>query len=360
MTFTGTIRFLVGAGLVAAGGQLAAPLAGRLAAAMRSPPATRVDAAAGSVAAVPGGLAVAPSPAAADVSPAIDSWSGLPAGSTSDSAGGLQFDRCPPPPPAPLPPVPREFEQAGPGLGAAYRSTLRVPPPDLLDAEGPPPTRSWAMPVAAAAAEAPVHGLARPAADLTVPATYRIQDGDDLSGIAGRFYGHPSAAAAIWSANRDTISDPDLLPIGAELRLPPSWAVRGHGRSSSGAIEPAAYVRPASSPSAGGAVPAAATGPWLPIELARPTSPTVAPAALPALVPSPPPPLPPSLPPAAAAMSVRVGPGETLPTLARRLYGDAGMAGQIFAVNRDRLRSPDLVVPGMELRLPQALSGRQP
>jgi len=28
------------------------------------------------------------------------------------------------------------------------------------------------------------------------------------------------------------------------------------------------------------------------------------------------------------------------------------MAAEIFAANRDRLRSPDLLVPGMELRLP--------
>jgi nucleoid-associated protein YgaU len=47
-----------------------------------------------------------------------------------------------------------------------------------------------------------------------------------------------------------------------------------------------------------------------------------------------------------------VGPGETLATLAGRIYGDPAMAERIWDANRDRLRSPVLVVPGMELRLP--------
>jgi nucleoid-associated protein YgaU len=50
--------------------------------------------------------------------------------------------------------------------------------------------------------------------------------------------------------------------------------------------------------------------------------------------------------------SVRVGPGDTLASLAERFYGDRSMAAQIWDVNRDRLRSPELVVIGMELRLP--------
>jgi nucleoid-associated protein YgaU len=47
-----------------------------------------------------------------------------------------------------------------------------------------------------------------------------------------------------------------------------------------------------------------------------------------------------------------VGPGDTLAALAERFYGDRSMAERIWDVNRDRLRSPELVVIGMELRLP--------
>ncbi len=347
MTFTGTRRLVVGAGLVAAGGQLAAPLAGKLLAALRSPAATAVETPAVPAAAVPAGLPVAAASASpgADVPLAGDPWSGLPAGVPSDSAGGLQLDRCPPPPPAPLPPVPPEFEQAGPPLGGAYRSTLRVPPPDLLDAEGPPPARSWATPVAVTT-ELVVPVAARPVADVTVPATYRIQDGDDLNAIAGRFYGHPAAAAAIWSANRNVIPNPELLPIGAELQLPPPWAVRGRGAS--GAIEPAAYARPIATPVPAGTGRPTGVGPRLPtvpVQSVEPPAPPVRAAATP-------------LPP--AVVSVRLGPGESLTTLARRLYGDEGMAGQIYAMNRDRLRSPELAVAGMELRLPRPVTVPQP
>lgn len=50
--------------------------------------------------------------------------------------------------------------------------------------------------------------------------------------------------------------------------------------------------------------------------------------------------------------SIRVGPGESLESLAVRVYGDRAMAPSLWQANRDRLRSPDLLVPGMELRIP--------
>jgi len=50
--------------------------------------------------------------------------------------------------------------------------------------------------------------------------------------------------------------------------------------------------------------------------------------------------------------AVRVAAGETLDTIAVRFYGDRAMAQRIWLANRDRLRSPDLLVPGMELTLP--------
>ena len=47
-----------------------------------------------------------------------------------------------------------------------------------------------------------------------------------------------------------------------------------------------------------------------------------------------------------------MAPGETLASLAERLYGTPAAAARIWEANRDRLRSPDLLVAGMELRLP--------
>jgi nucleoid-associated protein YgaU len=49
---------------------------------------------------------------------------------------------------------------------------------------------------------------------------------------------------------------------------------------------------------------------------------------------------------------VRLAPGETLESLAVRFYGDRSAVNRIWEANRDRLRSPELAVAGMELRLP--------
>ena len=226
-----------------------------------------------------------------------------------------------------LPPIGAEFGLPGPEVAAAYRSTLDVPPPPLLDAHGPPPLAvGWS-----ANDVAPPNVPVMP--DAVVPQAYVIRDGDDLTGIATRFYGQPAAATAIWMANRDAVPDPNVLPIGTVLRLPPAWSVFASRGGDSRAIEPQA---------AGGHAPMAAQSQPTPVTAARPVG-WLGAGAGPA--------------PAAAAPqqrpgAIRVAPGETLATLARRFYGDERMASRIWEANRDRLRSPELVVAGMELRLP--------
>lgn len=363
MPVTRTLRFLIGAALVAGGIQLAGPLALKLAAAGRS---AADEAVSGRSAVAPQALtdagtaphapaapqAVMP-PAAIGLEPAA-SWPEPLDSAVPDSGGGLQWDRSPPPPPTPLPDVPPELAQAAPAFGAAYRSTLRVPPPELLDVAAPPPSGPWSAPASAGQDRGPVPGAAMipqtGLADLTVPATYRVADGDDLASIAGRFYGRPAAASAIWAANRHAIPDPALLPIGTELRLPPPWAVAVPGRTVGGAIEPTAYARPVAMTSGAPAAQSAAGMAWLPPSPAPPSPPLAA---------ASPPDAGPQFGPTSSAVgatSVRVAPGDTLATLARRLYGDPAAAAEIFAVNRDRLRSPDLLVAGMELRLPRPVA----
>lgn len=239
----------------------------------------------------------------------------------------LRADYAPPPPPDRLPPVAAALQAEGPGMNGTYRSTLDVPPPPLLDAQAaPPPVAAWAAPAVARPASPPP-------ADL-VPATYVIHDGDDLTGISTRFYGHPGGAAAVWEANRDVIPDPNLLPIGTELRLPPAWTVGGpHAQAAAGAVR---SIEPPHAPAAmpESAVPAAAAPQvWLGSHATPPSG------------------MSPSRTPSTGG-TVRLGPGETLESLAVRLYGDRSAAGRIWEVNRDRLRSPELAVAGMELRLP--------
>ena len=200
-------------------------------------------------------------------------------------------DYRPPTPPGALPPVAMDLARSTPAIDAAYRSTVDVPPPPLLDADAPPPLAvAWS-------ANASNTALARGAASLPQgdTSTYVVRDGDDLTSIAIRLYGHAGGAQAIWSVNRDRLADPNVLPIGMELRIPPAWSV------------PAVQQNPLAGQ-------------------------VIEPGRRPA--------------------KVRVGPGETLESLAQRFYGDRSMAPRLFEANRDLLRNPQLVVAGMELRLP--------
>lgn len=154
---------------------------------------------------------------------------------------------APPVPPAALPASGIEFSPAVPPLDGTYRSTVEIPPPPLLDGHAPPPLSvGWSArdvsgpPVTSTPLPMPVAG--RSLQPSAVPAEYVVRDGDDLTGIALQVYGHAGAAAAIWEANRDRLTDPQLLPIGLPLRLPPSWTLPAQAtRGAAGglAIEPA-------------------------------------------------------------------------------------------------------------------------
>lgn len=322
-------RFLIGLALVAAGAALAGPtivpLVQELVRHRQGTPAVAAPAAA--PARIPVGPPAAP-PAFAMEAP-TPAWSPFEEQASQGPAGPPDPHYQPPPPPAPLPPVAAELAGFAPEVAAAYRSTFAVPPPPLLDAHQPPPLAAgW---TAHAGAPPPVAEM--PAA--VVPQTYVIRDGDDLTGIATRFYGHASAATAIWAANRGTLTDPNVLPIGAPITLPPAWTVHASRTGDPRAIEPRPAGAPPFTAEAALAMTAARPVGWLTGDRPPPASPAPA-------VPAPP----------QRPGVVRVAPGETLVSLARRFYGDERMAARIWEANRDRLRSPELVVAGMELRLP--------
>jgi len=50
---------------------------------------------------------------------------------------------------------------------------------------------------------------------------HRVVDGDTLVRLAKRYLGDGARYAEILEANRQVLSDPDLLPIGIELKIPP-------------------------------------------------------------------------------------------------------------------------------------------
>jgi phage tail protein X len=55
--------------------------------------------------------------------------------------------------------------------------------------------------------------------------THTIHDGDTLESLAVRYLGDVQRAGDILAANRDVLSDPQLLPIGVAIVIPPNAAV---------------------------------------------------------------------------------------------------------------------------------------
>ena len=49
---------------------------------------------------------------------------------------------------------------------------------------------------------------------------YVVKPGDTLGAIAQRFYGKASLYAKIFEANRDILSNPDLIKVGQKLKIP--------------------------------------------------------------------------------------------------------------------------------------------
>jgi nucleoid-associated protein YgaU len=56
--------------------------------------------------------------------------------------------------------------------------------------------------------------------DQSTPAEHRVVDGDTLASIAQRYLGDAQHAPEIFEANRDVLTNPELLPIGAVLKIP--------------------------------------------------------------------------------------------------------------------------------------------
>jgi nucleoid-associated protein YgaU len=347
--FMHTVRFFAGMAMLAGGVALAQPFVAAVVAARGN---------AASAAAVPGvqpGLPGVMTSSGGHAIPDPRPGSGLESHSMPLPASD-QFPAAQAPSlTTPLPASGLDLSPAAPGLDGTYRSTVEIPPPPLLDSHTPPPLAAgWA-----------VHDVAWPVApspaiqSATVPADYIVRDGDDLTTISLKVYGHAGAATAIWDANRDRVADPQVLPIGLALRLPPPWTLpaahSGPGGMSGLAIEPTftpsrtgdrattnagrAPARPTAQGAAesywlhGAAAPPARTSATLTADPGL-SSTAVGMAA------------------ARRPATVRVGMGDSLESIAVRFYGDRAVASRIWQANRNRLRSPDLLVPGTDLQLP--------
>lgn len=121
-----------------------------------------------------------------------------------------------PPAPAPSPPAPLPLRV---DRAAPKRNTLAP-----MDAGQPPPALAPAYPHAR---PGPVpERIARAVPVETGARKHRVADGDTLEALAERYLGSASLAVEIFEANRTLLRNPQLLPIGAELTIPPRGARR--------------------------------------------------------------------------------------------------------------------------------------
>lgn len=122
-----------------------------------------------------------------------------------------------------------DLEGTADPLAGSPSAEMQIPPcepPALGDDPWRPSTRvasyqadiktARPRPKTPPAAASPRHENAARQAYLT----HRIADGDTLSGLAQHYLGSSKRFLEIFTANRDRLASPDLLPIGVELRIP--------------------------------------------------------------------------------------------------------------------------------------------
>jgi hypothetical protein len=76
--------------------------------------------------------------------------------------------------------------------------------------------------------------------------THRVVDGDTLTTLANHYLGRADRYLEIFELNRDVLTNPDLLPIGAKLKIPPrqSQPAAPPPRGGSPRIEPPRFEPP--------------------------------------------------------------------------------------------------------------------
>ncbi|HTQ40082.1 MAG TPA: LysM peptidoglycan-binding domain-containing protein [Pirellulales bacterium] len=157
--------------------------------------------------------------------------------------------------------------------------------------------------------------------DLDAPEqTHKIVDGDTLQNLAQRYLGRADRYLELYEYNRDVLRSPEVLPIGAELRIPSKVALPAAGDTS---LLPSA--------------PATPIAPLVPL----PAAPTAAGKTASAVAAQ-----------RASQRTYTVQPGDNLVDLARRFYGDGRRYESLYEANRRVMHNPTDLRPGMVLVVP--------
>lgn len=138
--------------------------------------------------------------------------------------------------PRALPEMARPSPQNPPGEVEAIASASPPAAPDESAANhvwpagyttaGPVPSSSPTMPAPAEPPLAAPRAATQfgpppwPTGDVRPPRTHVVIDGDSLAKLAGRYLDDPRRSDELFALNRAVLSDPELLPIGVELKIP--------------------------------------------------------------------------------------------------------------------------------------------
>ncbi|MBF2053773.1 MAG: LysM peptidoglycan-binding domain-containing protein [Candidatus Sericytochromatia bacterium] len=162
---------------------------------------------------------------------------------------------------------------------------------------------------------------AAPAAETVVPADtpaaeprfteHTVRPGDSLSTIARQHLGASNRYREIFEANRDQLQNPNNLSVGMTLKIPVDET-----QAAAPAPPPAEAATPA--PAADSQTDASAEQQWMEYTVKR---------------------------------------NDALSSIALDYLGDASRYMEIFEANRDQLRDPGAIRPGMTLRIPLSEAG---
>jgi nucleoid-associated protein YgaU len=188
--------------------------------------------------------------------------------------------------------------------------------------------------------------------------THKVADGDTLAQLAQHYLGSADRWRELYEYNRDVLANPELLPIGAELRIP--TAPFSIAQEASPAVPQQSLARTVSQPINPAAAQPKSEATLAPVVSARATAdaasaPTSAAAAKLQR-------LPPVVGPVARALRVAprtyvVQAGDTLNSIAEKLYGDGRHEDALLQANRNLLPRGQDLRPGMVLVVP--ISERQ-
>jgi nucleoid-associated protein YgaU len=168
-----------------------------------------------------------------------------------------------------------------------------------------------------------------------LPRTHRIADGDTLSGLASKYLGRGDRFGEIYEANRDVLRSPDVLPLGALLKIPSAeepppiqiGPMVPLSREAAATPAPAADGMQMVTASNANSAGSSASSPLRPL-----TTPVAG---------------------GGHTRLYRVQEGDTLTAIARRYFGDANKHLAIMAANRDQLPDAAALRPGMVLVIPE-------